>query len=79
MAEDLIELVAPGGCDECNHGTVRYRVDNSGRVRVSHEAAFWLISKAGFTPAPTTPREPDQSGAAVRPRRSSTRGANIEE
>jgi hypothetical protein len=46
--EDLIELVAPGGCDEANHGTERYRVDNNGRIRVPREAAFWLIRSGGF-------------------------------
>jgi hypothetical protein len=59
MAEDpvsqhgagLIELIAPGGCDEANHGLVRYRIDNSGRVFVPREAAFWLI-RAGFSPVP---------------------------
>jgi hypothetical protein len=54
----LIDLIAPGGCDEANHGTVRYRVDNDGHVRVPREAAFWLIRNAGFRPAPpasTTP------------------------
>jgi hypothetical protein len=46
--KDLIELVAPGGCDEVNHGAERYRVDNNGRVRVPREAAFWMIRSAGF-------------------------------
>lgn len=49
--EDLIELVAPGGVDEANHGLVRYRVDNDGRIRVPRQAAFWLI-RAGFRMAP---------------------------
>jgi hypothetical protein len=48
MTEDLIDLVAPGGCDEANHGTFRYRVDNDGHVRVPREAAFWLIRNGGF-------------------------------
>jgi hypothetical protein len=71
--DDLIELVAPGGCDEANHGTARYRVDNDGRVRVPREAAFWLIRKAGFAVAPskteietTAPRE-DGDGAEPAP------------
>jgi hypothetical protein len=46
--EDLLELVAPGGVDEANHGTIRYRVDNNGRVRVPFEAAHWLVRKGGF-------------------------------
>jgi hypothetical protein len=53
--EDLIELIAPGGCDEANHGMVRYRVDNNGRVRVPREAAFYLIRYGGFLPAPPPP------------------------
>ena len=52
--EDMIELVAPGGTDEANHGTERYRVDNPGRVRVPREAAFHLI-RAGFVPVPADP------------------------
>jgi hypothetical protein len=49
---DLIELVAPGGCDEANHGGIRYRVDNDGRIRVPREAAFWFIKYGGFRPIP---------------------------
>jgi len=48
--DDLIELIAPGGCDEANHGTVKYRVDNNGRVRVPREAAQWFIRYGGFRP-----------------------------
>jgi hypothetical protein len=59
--DDLIELIAPYGTDEANHGTERYRVDNSGRLRVPREAAFHLI-RAGFKvippPAPDPPPEP---------------------
>jgi hypothetical protein len=54
MADDLIELVAPAGCDEANHGRMRYRVDNDGRIRVSREAADWLIRRGGFRPAAAT-------------------------
>ena len=75
--EGLIELIAPGGCDEANHGLVRYRVGNDGRIRVPREAAFWLITKAGFTPAPATPREPDQSGDDAPRQRRVPRGATI--
>jgi hypothetical protein len=71
MSEDLIELIAPGGCDEANHGRDRYRVDNSGRIRVPREAAFWLI-RAGFKPAPqaiseTTAPQEDGDGAETAP------------
>jgi hypothetical protein len=71
--DDLIELIAPGGTDEVNHGTTRYRVDNSGRVRVPREAAFHLIRKAGFrvaepdpeiVPIITTAPSADGDGAA---------------
>jgi hypothetical protein len=55
--DDLIELIAPGGCDEANHGTERYRVDNNGRIRVPREAALHLI-RAGFRPAPAPPDLP---------------------
>jgi hypothetical protein len=61
MADDLIELVAPSGTDEANHGTERYRVDNSGRVRVPREAAFYLIRYGGFVPAPAP--DPAPQGA----------------
>jgi hypothetical protein len=47
--DDFIDLVSPGGVDEVNHGMTRYRVNNDGRVRVSREAAFWLV-RAGFRP-----------------------------
>jgi hypothetical protein len=60
--DDMIELVAPGGTDEANHGTERYRVDNSGRVRVPREAAFYLIKHAGFRTAP-----PASAGAGLPP------------
>jgi hypothetical protein len=65
MAEDLLELIAPGGCDEANHGTERYRVDNDGRVRVPREAAFYLIRYGGFRPAP--PPQPAPQGAFLMP------------
>jgi hypothetical protein len=67
MSEDLIELIAPGGCDEANHGSERYRVDNSGRVRVPRDAAFYLIKFGGFRPLPIAPPETtapnDEAGA----------------
>jgi hypothetical protein len=62
-AGDLIELAAPGGCDEANHGTERYRVDNNGRIRVPREAAFHLI-RAGFVPVPTPAAPAEQSEPA---------------
>jgi hypothetical protein len=58
VAEDLIELIAPGGTDEASHGTERWRVDNSGRIRVPREAAYHLIRNAGFRPAPSPPPDP---------------------
>lgn len=61
MADDFLDLVAPGGCDEANHGTERYRVDNDGRVRVPREAAEWLIRKGGFKVAPL-----DEAGASAK-------------
>ena len=66
MVEELIELIAPGGCDEANHGTERYRVDNNGRVRVPREAAFYLIRYGGFRPAPAEPQQAPQ-GAFLTP------------
>jgi hypothetical protein len=66
---DLIELVAPGGCDEANHGTERYRVDNNGRIRVPREAAFHLI-RAGFLPVPPPAASAEQSEPARKAPRS---------
>jgi hypothetical protein len=51
---DLIALRAVFGQDEANHGTVRYRVDGDGLVRVPREAASFLISNGGFAVAKTT-------------------------
>ena len=65
--EDLIELIAPGGCDEANHGTARYRVDNDGRIRVPREAAYWLIRNGGFRPASAMPDLPLFNNAPARP------------
>jgi hypothetical protein len=56
--DDFIELIAPGGTDEASHGTERYRVDNSGRIRVPREAAYHLIRNAGFRPVPAPPDLP---------------------
>jgi hypothetical protein len=65
--DDLIELIAPGGCDEANHGTMKYRVDNDGHVRVPREAAQWFIRYGGFRPAPifeaTTAPQKEGNGA----------------
>jgi hypothetical protein len=61
QAGDLLDLVAPGGCDEANHGGVRYRVDNDGHVHVPRDAAFWLIHRGGFKPAP----DPDPGPAPI--------------
>lgn len=52
---DLVALLAPAGTDEANHGTVRYRVDSDGLMRVPPEAVFFLISTGGFAVAKTTP------------------------
>jgi hypothetical protein len=80
--EDLIELIAPGGCDEANHGTRRYRVDNDGRVRVPREAAQYLVRAGFYWPpvtletAETTAPQQDGDGAgtpATDPRRTSRR------
>jgi hypothetical protein len=71
MPDDLIELIAPYGTDEANHGTERYRVDNNGRIRVPREAAFHLI-RAGFKPLSSSAPEarvpeppPDPAPAAA--------------
>jgi hypothetical protein len=64
VPDDLLELIAPGGCDEANHGTERWRVDNSGRIRVSREAADYLIRYGGFRPVPAAP---DQAPAGASP------------
>ncbi len=51
---ELIALRAVFGQDEVNHGTVRYRVDGDGLVRVPREAVSFLISNGGFALAKTT-------------------------
>ena len=50
---ELIALRAVFGQDEANHGTVRYRVDGDGLVRVPREAVSFLISNGGFALANT--------------------------
>jgi hypothetical protein len=65
--DDLIELIAPGGCDEANHGTVRYRVDNDGRIRVPREAAYWLIHRAGFRVVDPDPSPRSAKFARIEP------------
>jgi hypothetical protein len=49
-----IALRAVFGQDEANHGTMRYRVDVDGLVRVPREAACFLIGNGGFALANTT-------------------------
>lgn len=51
---ELIALRAAFGQDEANHGTMRYRVDGDGLVRVPREAVSFLIGNGGFTLANTT-------------------------
>src|SRR5487761_1794369 len=51
---ELIALRAVFGQDEVNHGTMRYRVDGDGLVRVPREAVSFLISNGGFALANTT-------------------------
>jgi hypothetical protein len=51
---ELIALRGVFGQDEANHGTMRYRVDSDGLVRVPVEAAFFLINNGGFAVAKTT-------------------------
>jgi hypothetical protein len=66
--EELIELAAPGGCDEASHDTRRWRVDNDGRVRVPREAAHALIKYAGFRPVPLPePEIPNAPAPAASP------------
>jgi hypothetical protein len=72
QAGDLIELIAPYGTDEANHGTERYRVDNNGLIRVPREAAFHLI-RAGFKPVPAAPDLPLFSPAPADPPKAETR------
>ena len=51
---ELVALRAVFGQDEANHGTVRYRVDGDGLVRVPREAVSFLISNGGFALANLT-------------------------
>lgn len=51
-AEELVTLIAPPLCDEVNHGTVKIRVGNDGRVRVPRRVAKILLHNTGFLPAP---------------------------
>jgi hypothetical protein len=44
----LIRLIAPRGCDECNHGGVRYPVHPDGCVYVDAEAVEPLLQRGGF-------------------------------
>src|ERR1700691_4151333 len=53
--DDLVDLIAPPGCDECNFDTGRYRVDNDGHVRVPREAVAHLIHVGGFEMAKKDP------------------------
>ena len=51
---ELIALRAAFGQDEANHGTVRYRVDGDGLVRVPRQAVSFLIGNGGFALVKTT-------------------------
>ena len=63
LLSELVALRAVFGQDEANHGTVRYRVDNDGRVRVPREAAVHLLRNGGFVMEPDVALRP--SGKAV--------------
>lgn len=53
--EQMVRLIAPPGTDECNFGTVRYRVHDDGTVTVPAEVAADLVHGAGFALAPVQP------------------------
>jgi hypothetical protein len=55
MPDKLVRLIAPPGTDECNFGTVRYRVHDDGTVTVPAEVATDLVHGAGFALAPDQP------------------------
>ncbi len=63
--ENLVRLIAPPGTDECNFGTVRYRVGDDGTVTVPAEVAKDLVHGAGFSVAPIQPVQPDEAADAV--------------
>ena len=48
-------MIAPPGTDECNFGTVRYRVGDDGTVTVPAEVAKDLVHGAGFAMALVPP------------------------
>lgn len=60
MPEQMVVLIAPPGTDECNFGTVRYRVHDDGTVTVPAEVAKDLVHGAGFAPAPVQPAPPQE-------------------
>ena len=60
MTEQLVRLIAPPGTDECNFGTVRYRVHDDGTVTVPAEVAKDLVHGAGFALAPVQPEAAPQ-------------------
>jgi len=45
----LIRMIAPRGCDECNHAGVRYPVREDGCVYVDPPAVEPLLKRGGFT------------------------------
>jgi len=51
----MVRLIAPPGTDECNFGTVRYRVGDDGTVTVPAEVAKDLVHGAGFAMASVQP------------------------
>jgi hypothetical protein len=57
MPEKMVRLVAPAGTDECNFGTVRYRVGDDGTVVVPEQVAADLMHGANFSLAPMQPQD----------------------
>jgi hypothetical protein len=62
----MVKLIAPQGTDECNQGTVRYRVHEDGTVTVPDYVAADLMHGAGFALAPDQPAD-DVASADVTP------------
>jgi hypothetical protein len=65
MPEQMVRLIAPPGSDECNFGTVRYRVGDDGTVTVPAEVAKDLVHGAGFSRALMQPDEATDKVAAA--------------
>ena len=78
MSEKMVRLIAPPGTDECNYGTVRYRVHDDGTVTVPEEVAKDLVHGAGFALAPEQPASDDGSGADVTPPVAASLGDPVE-